>query len=72
MSKRIARRLWPIVVLVTMMAPIALSSPAHSQSTGTSTTVTSNQTGTDPEPTDPGTSESDVIMEAVLTALLIA
>jgi hypothetical protein len=62
MSKRIARCLWPIVVLLTMLAPIALSSPAHSQSTSSSTTVTSNQTGTDPEPTDPDPPGSDVLL----------
>lgn len=47
MSKQIRRRVWSAMVLLAMAAPVALVTPVHAD-------TTPNQTGTDPEPTDPG------------------
>lgn len=70
MSKQIRGRIWSSLVLLTMLTPVVLTSPAHSQSTGTST-MTSNDdggiTGTDPEPTEP-----DIIIQSILIGLAIA
>jgi hypothetical protein len=85
MLRQTTRRLWQVLVLLAMAAPMALSSPAHAQSSGTPTTVTSNQTGTDPEPTepdggtvtsnqtgtDPEPTEPDVVAAAILALLLL-
>jgi hypothetical protein len=74
MSKQIRRRVWSAIVVLAMATPLVLVVPAHSQSSDSSTTTSSgssssggsNQTGTDPEPIDPG-----VVTQAILLAMAI-
>jgi len=58
MSKQIRRRVLSAVVLLAMAAPVVLVTPVHAY-------VAPNQTGTDPEPTDPGFIIAQVIPMAL-------
>jgi hypothetical protein len=69
MSKQRRRRIWSSFVLLTMLTPVVVASPAHSQSTGTSVMAPNDNggiTGTDPEPTEP-----DIIIQSILIGLPI-
>jgi hypothetical protein len=70
MSKQIRRRIWSSLVALTMLAPVVVASAAHSQSSGTSMMAPADnggQTGTDPEPTEPG-----IIIQSILIGLPVA
>lgn len=58
MSKQIRRRVFSAMVFLAMAAPVVLVAPVHAY-------VTPNQTGTDPEPTDPGVMLTTVIPMAL-------
>ncbi len=68
MSKQISRCILSMLVLLTLVAPLGLVSPARAKSGSILTADNSDPgiTGTDPEPTSP-----DVVTQAVVTALTV-